>query len=156
LLNERKKTANKSRKRMIRITGQLFIPEEELRFSASRSSGPGGQNVNKVNTRVTLRFDVVNSPTLSRAKKRRVLGRLATRINKDGVLRVVAQRYRSQAANRIAAVERFTELMQGALKRLPPRMKSHVPLADERRRVDEKRRRGRLKQLRSRRVFSED
>ncbi len=83
------------------------IAEDELRFTYSRSSGPGGQNVNRVETRVTLLFDVLGSPSLSEGHKRRIASLLATRINKEGILRVVSQRHRTREANRRAARERF-------------------------------------------------
>jgi ribosome-associated protein len=81
---------------VIVVNADLAIPEHELAFSASRSSGPGGQNVNKVSSRVTLTFDVENSPSLSDSQRRRIRSRLQTRINKDGVLRVISQISRSQ------------------------------------------------------------
>ena len=91
------------------------IPEGELVFKASRSSGPGGQNVNKLNTRVTVLFDVAGSPSLSEEQKQRVRSRLAGRIGKDGILHVASQKHRSQEANRRAAVERLQQLVQEAL-----------------------------------------
>jgi ribosome-associated protein len=75
--------------------------------------GPGGQNVNKVSSRVTLWFAVVNSPSLSQEQRDLIMSRLATRIGKDGVLRVVSQQTRSQAANRELTMERFVELLLG-------------------------------------------
>jgi ribosome-associated protein len=141
---------------MIQITSQLAIPKNELHFSASRSSGPGGQHVNKVSTRVTLRFDVTNSPTLSAEQKRRILARLPTRINKDGVLWVVSQRSRSQAANKDLAIERFVELLQQALKQTPKRKRTGISAAAQQRRLDEKKQRGRLKQERSRQASLDD
>src|SRR5262245_37131442 len=83
-------------KSMIDITDYLAIPESELTFTTSRSSGPGGQHVNKTSSRVILRFNVAASPSLSETQKHRLLTRLATRVSKDGVLRVVSQKYRSQ------------------------------------------------------------
>lgn len=138
---------------MIQINGSISIPEEELEFTASRSSGPGGQNVNKVSTRVTLRFDVVNATSLSSAQKKRIQRYLASRISKDGILQVVSQRHRSQSANRRAAVERFVDLIRQALKRVPPRKRTQVPHAVKKRRLEEKRIRGQLKRRRSQRVF---
>jgi ribosome-associated protein len=134
---------------MIEITEQLSIPEQELTFAASRSSGPGGQHVNKVSSRVTLQFNVATSPSLSEAQKQRIMSRLATRTTKDGVLRVVAQAHRSQAANRRTAVERFASLLRDALVETPPRRQTRVPPSTRQRRLADKRRRGQLKQQRS-------
>jgi ribosome-associated protein len=134
---------------MIRITDELSIPEEELQFTASRSSGPGGQHVNKVSTRVTLRFDVVNSQNLTQDQKNLILERLATRVNKAGVLRVVSQQTRSQAANKEVALERFIALLQQALKPTPKRKRTRVPPGAKQRRLDDKKHRGQLKRKRS-------
>ncbi len=135
---------------MPRIDARLEIPEAELRFTAARSSGPGGQNVNKVESRVTLLFDLAGSPSLSDEQKRRLGRRLAGRINKQGVLRVTSQRHRTQAANRRAATERFVELVRGALARRRPRLGTAPSGAARARRLEEKRRRGRLKAERRR------
>ena len=134
---------------MIEISDDIFIQEDELVFQASRSSGPGGQNINKLNTRVTLFFDVANCESLSDLQKQRILARLATRADKNGVLRIVSQKYRTQRANRRAAVERLRDLLAGALKTKPIRKKSKVPYAAKQRRLKEKRRRSLLKQQRS-------
>ena len=134
---------------MIQVTDTLSIPEDELRFKASRSSGPGGQNVNKLNTRMTLLFDVRNSPSLSQEQRQSIRRRLATRINQEGVLRVVCQRHRTQAANRRGAKERFAEVLGDALKKRRPRRKTQVSAAVKRRRREERKRRSRLKQNRS-------
>ncbi len=141
---------------MIEIADDIFIREDELVFKFSRSGGPGGQNVNKVNTRVTLFFDVVNCESFSDVQRQRILKRLATRANKDGIIRVVSQRYRTQKANRRVAVERFQELLRGALKKKAVRKKTAVPEAVKRRRLEEKRRRSLLKQQRAKRNFAED
>jgi len=85
---------------MVVVSDTLEIPDSELSFVTSRSSGPGGQNVNKVDTRVTLLFDVAQSPSLSEAQRALLLERLPGRINKEGVMRVVSQRHRTQSANR--------------------------------------------------------
>ncbi len=126
------------------------IVEHELQFRYSRSSGPGGQNVNRVETRVTVLFEVHDSANLADEEKRRIAIRLRTRINKDGILRVVSQRHRTREANRRAATERFEELLTAALERQRPRRKTRTPKAARRRRVDGKRRRGELKRLRGR------
>lgn len=127
----------------------IEIPMSELEFTTSRSSGPGGQHVNKVETRVILSFDLADSPSLSPEQKARVQERLASRVTKAGVLRVTAQRHRSQAANRKLAVERFASLLREALVEDAPRRPSKVPRRVNRRRLAEKRRRGELKRLRS-------
>jgi len=134
---------------MIEITHDTYINEDELVFKVSRSSGPGGQNVNKVNTRVTLFFDVANCGNLSDWQKQRILARLATRSDKNGVLRVVSQKFRTQRANRNTAVERLQELLAGALKTRPIRKKSKVSYAAKQRRLEEKKRRSLLKRQRS-------
>jgi ribosome-associated protein len=133
---------------MIRILPGLSIPEEELTFTASRSGGPGGQNVNKVNSRVTLRFDVEASRSLSTEQKRRVISRLATRVSGEGVMRVVARSSRSQAVNRDAAEERFAELLRIALAPSKLRIKTALPAAKRRSRVEEKRHHSEIKRER--------
>jgi ribosome-associated protein len=132
------------------------IAEHELRFTYSRSSGPGGQNVNRVETRVTLLFDLDASPSLSAEQKRRVRTRLATRINKDGVLRIVSQRYRTREGNRRAALERFEELLTEACRPERPRRKTRATKAAKRRRLESKRKRGAIKRLRGKRGAGED
>lgn len=138
---------------MIEITDGVFISEEELVFKASRSGGPGGQNVNKVNTRVTLFFDVAGCEGLSDVHKQRILTRLSTRADKNGVIRIVSQKYRTQKANRRSAVKRFHELLRGALKTKPVRKKTKVPQRAHRRRLEDKRRRSLLKKQRSDKDF---
>ncbi len=134
---------------MLKITESLTIPEEELLFSAVRASGPGGQNVNKVATSVTVRFDVANSPSLSEYQRGRILTKLASRITKDGVLLVTAQDTRSQTANKQLAAERLAELLAQALKPTPPRKKTRPTLASKQRRLDAKRHRSSTKSTRS-------
>ena len=124
------------------------IPEEELTFTTGPSSGPGGQNVNKVETRVTVAFDVANSPTLTEEQRQRIAERLGSRLTRRGVLRVTSQRHRSQAANRKAAVERFAELLADALSEDPERRPTRVPKAARRRRLEAKRRQSRVKRER--------
>jgi ribosome-associated protein len=141
---------------MVYITDDLEIPEGELTFTTSRSGGPGGQNVNKVSTRVTLLFDLAGSPRLSEREKALVRERLAGRVNREGVLRVVSQRHRTQLANRETSVQRFARLLREALTEAPQRVPVDVPQAVGQRRLEEKRRRGRLKRDRAVDLSGED
>jgi len=134
----------------------IEISEEKLVFKFSRSSGPGGQNVNKVNTRVTVFFDVVGTRSFSDEQKKRVLKRLSTRADKNGVIRVVCQRYRTQKANRQGAVERLRELLREALRKKRARKKTAVPAYARRKRLAEKKKRGLLKKQRAERRFGDD
>lgn len=133
----------------------IEIPEENLVFKFSRSGGPGGQNVNKVNTRVTVFFDVARCKRYSDELKKRILRRLATRADKNGVVRVVCQRYRTQKANREGAVERLRELVREALKKRRVRKKTKVPAYAREKRLAEKKRRSRLKKERAERDFGD-
>jgi ribosome-associated protein len=130
---------------VVLIADDIEISDTELAFTTSRSSGPGGQNVNKVNTRVTLLFNVDSSPSLR--EEQRMLVR--ERINKEGTLRVVVQRHRTQLANREEAVRRFADLVRDALFEEEVRIKVRVPKGVKERRLEEKRLRSRLKRERS-------
>jgi ribosome-associated protein len=141
---------------MIEITDNTSIAEDELTFRTSRSSGPGGQNVNKLNTRVTLLFDVASSPGLSQEQKQRIASRLSTRIDRHGVLRIVSQKHRSQEANRRAAIERLQRLLHEALKPVPVRRKTRPPAAARERRLKEKKRRGALKDERAKKDWGKE
>ena len=133
---------------MIIINAETSIRRSELEFRASRSSGPGGQHVNKVSSRVTLRFDVDRSPSLDEDQRQKLRQALRTRISKDGILSVTSQSGRSQVANRRRATERFVELMRAAL--LPSR--EHQPTrptrASKSRRLEAKRQRSQTKKRR--------
>jgi ribosome-associated protein len=132
----------------VKVAGDLEIPDDELAFVTSRSGGPGGQNVNKLETRVTVRFDLAHSPSLSEEQRARIAERLATRVTKGGFLQVTSQRHRTQAANREAALERFAELLAGALEEQAPRKPTRATRAARQRRLDEKKRRGQKKRER--------
>ena len=138
---------------MIEISGGVLIAEEDLVFKYSRSSGPGGQNVNKVNTRVTVFFNAAGAKNLSNIQKNLILKRLANYADKKGVIRVVSQRHRSQKGNREAAVERLKELLKGALKKKKLRKKTKLPKAVKQRRLEEKKRRSFLKKQRADKNF---
>ncbi len=134
---------------MIEITDEIRISEQELVFKFSRSSGPGGQNVNKVNTRVTVMLDVAGCESFSDIQKKRILRRLASRASKNGVIRVVAQAQRTQKANRDTAIERLVELLQNALKTRAKRKKTKVPYRARQQRLEQKKHRGLVKKQRA-------
>jgi ribosome-associated protein len=130
------------------VNDEVSIPLDELRFRFSRSSGPGGQHVQKSSTRVELLFDVANSPSLTDAQRARVLERLAGYTDAAGTLRLVAQSERSQLRNRERVVARFQTLLQWALKRRKRRRPTVPTAASRERRLRQKRRRSETKQAR--------
>ncbi len=140
---------------MISILPGLEIPETELEFVASRSGGPGGQNVNKVSSRVTLRFDLDRTTALSAEQLARIRSRLATRINKDGVLQLTSQVTRSQDLNREDVVARFAELLRTALHQEKKRVKTKASRAAKEQRLQEKKNRTQIKQGRSKKGYDE-
>ena len=127
----------------------LEIPDAELEFVASRSGGPGGQNVNKVSTRVTLRFDVERSASLEPTQRERIRRKLASRISKEGILQVSSQRTRSQDLNREDVVARFAELLRDALREEKARVRTKATRTSKEERLREKRKRTAVKQTRS-------
>ncbi len=126
------------------------IPEECLSFQFSRSSGPGGQNVNKVNTRVTLVFSLSDCPHLGDEEKRRLRRKLANRLSAEGQLHVTSQRFRTQRANRAATIERFFDLLTDALLPPVPRRPTRPTSAARRRRLRDKKMQGERKRYRRR------
>ncbi len=140
----------KSEISMIQITDSIYISENDLAFSFSRASGPGGQNVNKVSTKVAVLLDLDACRAFSEDDRRRIRERLPNRVSGEGVLRVESGRHRSQAANREAAVERLVELIRFALARKPRRKKTKLPYAVKERRLDTKKRRSETKSARRR------
>jgi ribosome-associated protein len=125
---------------MIRITDHIAIDESELDESFIRSSGPGGQNVNKLSTAVQLRFDVRRSPSLT--------DEVRARLTRDGVLIITAQNHRTQERNRADALDRLTELIRQAAVRPVPRRPTRPTKASRRRRLETKKRRSGIKALR--------
>ncbi|MHB0969878.1 MAG: alternative ribosome rescue aminoacyl-tRNA hydrolase ArfB [Thermoanaerobaculia bacterium] len=123
----------------IEVNDGLSIPAGEVRYIASRSGGPGGQNVNKVNSKVTLLFDIGASAALTDDQKNRIRARLATRVSGDDVLQVSSQRFRTQLANREAATLRFAELIAAALREKKRRKATRVPRAAVQKRLESKR-----------------
>jgi len=130
---------------MIRINDAVTIETGELDFEYARSSGPGGQNVNKVETKATLRFSLTDTNSLTQEQKDLVRERLPGRITKKDVLRVMCQRHRTREANRRECLERFAGLLAEALTEDPERRPTRVPRKTKRRRLENKKRRGRLK-----------
>jgi ribosome-associated protein len=136
----------------MRITPTLDIDEAELEERFVRSSGPGGQNVNKVSTAVELRFDLAANrsiPDFARGKLKRLAGR---RLTTEGVIVIQADRFRSQEQNRSDARERLKELVIESLERPKPRIKTKPSRGARERRVDTKTTRGKVKKMRSRKV----
>lgn len=134
--------------RGIDIDDHLTLPAAELRFETSTSSGPGGQHVNKTETRVTVVFDLERSEALSEEQRTRLRERLESRLTKAGELRVSAQSHRSQKANRGEAVERLAAILREALAPEPERKPTRVPRRAKRRRLEEKKQQAEKKRLR--------
>lgn len=133
---------------MIRITRSIAIDENEIREDFVRASGPGGQNVNKVATAVQLRFDVTGSPSLPPRVRRRLTALAGRRMSRDGILIIQAGRFRTQEHNRRDAMERLIGLIRRAALKPKVRWKTKPPPASRKRRLESKRRRGRIKRLR--------
>jgi ribosome-associated protein len=132
----------------LQIVPHLGIPLSEVSFRTSRSGGPGGQNVNKVETKVEILFDVMGSTSLTNVQRSMILERLKSRIDTDGILRVTSQRSRSQYQNREFAIERFVELIRGALKPKKARIHTKPSKAAKKNRLLAKRHLSEKKRLR--------
>jgi len=133
---------------MIRISRTFDIPESEIDEKFVQSSGPGGQNVNKVATSVQLRFNIKESSTLPSMVKERLKELTQNRITTDGVLIIESQSHRTQQKNRKAAREKLAQLIRKALKPPKKRKKTKPTRASHERRLDDKRLRARKKELR--------
>ncbi len=133
---------------MIRITRTITIDESEIQEYFVRSSGPGGQNVNKVATAVQLRFDVAHSPSLPEEVQIRLISLAGNQITEDGILIIAARRFRTQGRNREDAADRLVELIRNAAQRSKIRRKTRPTLASKMRRLDSKRHNAEGKRLR--------
>jgi ribosome-associated protein len=133
---------------MIRITDSISIDEAELEESFVRSSGPGGQNVNKLSTAVQLRFDVRQSPSLPNDVAVRLIRLAGKRMTKDGVLVIIAQNHRTQERNRTEARERLIGLLRQAAVKPIPRRATKPTRASREKRIERKKRHSNVKALR--------
>lgn len=139
-----------------RITSSCAIPASELFFTYSRSSGKGGQHVNKVNTKVSLSFDLDASPSLTDEQKTLLKQRLGNRLNKQGILRLDGDRQRSQRGNQEEVIQRFILLMRDALYIQKTRKKTKPSRNAKQRRLQGKKKRGQLKQQRGKGNFEQE
>ena len=134
---------------MITITDDITIDEDEITFKFARSSGPGGQNVNRVETAAQLRFDVRRSTSLPEQARQRLERLARNRITRDGILLINARRYRSQERNREDAVKRLVALVWEAAQRPRTRRRTRPSASVRERRLSGKKHRGQLKQQRN-------
>ena len=135
---------------MHRITDTISIDDSELSESFVRSSGPGGQNVNKVSSAVQLRFDARHSPSLPNDVAVRLMRLAGKRLTKEGVIVIVAQAHRDQARNRAEARERLFDMIRQAAVKPVPRRPTKVPKAQKRARLEGKKHRAGIKAMRGR------
>ena len=133
---------------MIQVTPEIFLRDDEIEEAFVRSSGPGGQNVNKVSSAVQLRFDIRRSPSLPNEVATRMMRLAGKRLTKDGVLVIIAQRHRTQERNRADARERLFELIRQAAVRPLVRRPTKTPRAQKRQRLESKKHRSHIKNMR--------
>lgn len=136
----------------LEITASVRVPVSDLHFRTSRSSGPGGQNVNKLETRVELLFDVASSRTFSSEQRERILLNLASRIDGKGVLHISSQQSRSQWENKQKTIEKLVSLLRDALKVRKKRMKTAPTRSSNENRVQRKKKHSQKKKLRKVRI----
>jgi len=130
---------------MIPVNPSLSIDENEIKMDFIRSSGPGGQNVNKVSSAVLLRFDVANSPSLQEAVKKRLIRISGSRVSEAGILNIKVQIHRKQDQNRKEAIQRLVKLIQSAAEKPKLRHKTQPTLASRQRRLEAKQHKSRIK-----------
>ncbi|MAG55041.1 MAG: aminoacyl-tRNA hydrolase [Planctomycetes bacterium] len=135
---------------MIDLGRGVLVRPDELVYRATRAGGPGGQNVNKVATRIELTWDIANSPSLDDRQRATLLEKLATRLDSEGRLRLVAADARTQSANRDAVLARLKAVVEEALRPRKRRVPTKPTRASKRRRVDDKKKRGDVKRSRRR------
>ncbi len=129
----------------VSISDDLSIPLDDFEFTAIKSQGSGGQNVNKVATAIHLRFDIDKCKALSESVKERLHAVDDSRISSGGIVIIKAQQYRSQERNKRAAIERLQDLIRGALAEEKPRVQTKPSKRSSKQRIESKRRRGQLK-----------
>jgi len=137
-------------RRMIQVTGDIYISEKDLVFKFIRASGPGGQNVNKVSSAVQLRFDIENCGQLTPEVKNRLKKIGGYRVSSEGILVIEAKRYRNQEKNRQDSVNRLLHLIRKALEKPRKRIPTKKTRASDRERLDHKKKRGDRKKARKR------
>ena len=134
----------------VRVNAEIAIPRREIRFSFVRSSGPGGQNVNKVASKAVLRWPIATSGSLSDELRARLMGRLGRRINDRGELVLASQRYRDQSKNIADCLDKLRALIAAAMKVPKRRKKTHIPKSVREGRLRQKPQAGEKKQGRRR------
>ena len=133
---------------MIKINNRIYIDDSEIVILMSKSSGPGGQNINKVNTRITLKWNIMNSTAFTPRDKERILVKLSNRIDSEGNLHVSSQDSRSALQNRQNAEKKLAQIIGDAIKIPVKRKPTQIPDQERQKRITEKKQRAQIKKLR--------